>query len=81
MSKKILTVEWKAFEGAAVKRRMLKLDPNADGIYLCPVDNCLHMGFRSARGLRKYIEARHDWYFYFDKLLHHLFPRLIVGTI
>ena len=67
MSKKVLTVEWKAFEGAAVKRRMLKLNPNADGIYLCPVDNCLHMGFRSARGLRKHIETRHDWYFYFDK--------------
>ena len=67
MSKKVLTVEWKAFEGAAVKRRMLKLNPNADGIFLCPVNDCLHIGFRSARGLRKHIETRHDWYFYFDK--------------
>ena len=67
MPKNVLSVEWQAFSGAAHKRRMLHLKPNADGIYLCPVDNCLHVGFKSQRGLRKHIETRHSWYYYFDE--------------
>ena len=67
MAKNIISVDWKAFSGAAHKRRMLHLKPNVDGIFLCPVINCLHVGFKSQRGLRKHIESRHSWYFYFDE--------------
>ena len=67
MPKNVLSVDWQAFSGAAHKRRMLHLKPNVDGMYLCPVANCLHVGFRSQRGLRKHIETRHSWYFYFDE--------------
>ena len=67
MGKNVLTVDWATFQGAAVKRRMLRLLANAGGIYMCPVDNCLHLGFKSQRGLRKHIENRHGWYFFFDE--------------
>ena len=66
MAKNVLSVDWKIFNGAAVKRKMLRLIPNADGMFLCPVDNCLHIGFKSQRGLRKHIDTRHAWYYYFD---------------
>jgi len=67
MPKNVLSVNWQAFSGAAHKRRMLHLKPNVDGIFLCPVANCLHVGFKSQRGLRKHIETRHSWYYYFDE--------------
>ena len=67
MAKNVLSVDWQAYNGAAHKRRMLHLKPNADGMYICPVDNCLHFGFKSQRGLRKHIETRHSWYYYFDE--------------
>ena len=66
MAKNVLSVDWKVFNGAAVKRRMLRLKSNADGIFLCPVEDCLHIGFKSQRGLRKHIDTRHAWYYYFD---------------
>ena len=67
MAKNVLSVDWRVFNGAACKRRMLRLKANADGIFLCPIDNCLHVGFKSQRGLRKHIESRHSWYYYFDE--------------
>ena len=67
MAKNVLSVDWQAYNGATHKRRMLHLKPNADGIFLCPIDNCLHVGFKSQRGLRKHIESRHSWYYYFDE--------------
>ena len=66
MAKNVLSVDWKIFNGAAVKRKMLRVNANADGMFLCPVDNCLHIGFKSQRGLRKHIDTRHAWYYYFD---------------
>ena len=73
MPKNILSVDWQAFNAAAHKRRMLHLKANVDGMFLCPVANCLHLGFKSQRGLRKHIETRHSWYYYFDeqpKMMH-----------
>ena len=67
MAKNVLSVDWQAYNGATHKRRMLHLKPNADGIFLCPIDNCLHVGFKSQRGLRKHIDSRHSWFYYFDE--------------
>ena len=67
MSKKVLIVEWTKFPGATEKRRILKLSPNNEGFYICPIKNCLHVGFKSSRGLRKHIDTIHSWYYHFDK--------------
>ena len=67
MSKKVLNVDWKSVQGAAVKKRILKLSKNNEGIFLCPVIACLHLGFKSDRGLRKHINTMHPWYLYFDQ--------------
>lgn len=67
MRKKFLHVDWGALNGAAVKRRMLKLVPNEEGQFLCPVSTCLHVGFKSARGVRKHVNATHPWYIFFDE--------------
>ena len=60
-------MNWKAVEGAAVKKRILRLAPDPDGVFVCPVSTCLHSGFKSARGLRKHINSVHDWFLYFDQ--------------
>lgn len=67
MPKRVLIVQWKAINGAAVKKRKLHLAKNADDIYQCPVETCLHSGFKSERGLRKHINVNHSWYYWFDK--------------
>ena len=67
MPRKVLNVDWKLINGATVKRRILKLKRNADGYFLCPISTCLHIGFRSDRGLRKHIDSAHPWYYYFDE--------------
>ena len=61
----MLAVDWKCLQGAAKKRRRLSLEVNEDGIYLCPIGNCLHTGFNSQRGLRKHINSKHEWFYYF----------------
>ena len=45
MSKKVLNVDWKSLQGAAVKKRILKLSKNNEGIFVCPVTACLHLAF------------------------------------
>ena len=67
MAKRILAVDWKTIDGAATRRRVLHLEANADGIYFCPTQACLHVGFKSKRGLRKHINNSHPWYYYFDE--------------
>ena len=67
MPKKVLNVDWKLINGAAVKKRVLRLKRNADGYFLCPITICLHVGFKSDRGLRKHIDNAHPWYYYFDE--------------
>ena len=66
MAKNVLSVDWQAYNGAACKRRILSLRSNADGMFLCPIEDCLHIGFKSQRGLRKHIDVRHSWFYYFD---------------
>ena len=63
----MLKVDWQALNGSSVKRRILKLKCNEGGIYSCPVTSCLHVGFKSDRGLRKHIQSTHPWYYYFDE--------------
>ena len=67
MPKRVLTLDWKAINGAAVKKRILRLKRNDDGFFLCPLQACLHVGFKSNRGLRKHIDSTHPWYYYFDE--------------
>ena len=65
--KKLLNVDWQRVKGAAIRKRILRLKANADGFFICPIVTCLHVGFKSDRGLRKHIDTIHPWYFYFDK--------------
>ena len=66
MWKNIIHVNWKAFNVAATNEKTLKLR-DVSGIFKCPVDKCLHCGFRRQRGLRKHINNRHAWLYYFDE--------------
>ena len=67
MSQRFLHVNWVGVSGAAKNKRRLQLRPDANNIYICPVTNCLHVGFKSNRGLRKHINSKHSWYYYFDE--------------
>ena len=62
-----LFVNWKEVDGASVKKRVLHFDANDKGEYLCPIEHCLHIGFRSQRGIRKHINNIHPWYLYFNE--------------
>ena len=59
-------MNWCSLEGARKKKRKLYLEPDDEGSFLCPVSKCLHVGFKTQRGLRKHINTKHEWYFYFD---------------
>ncbi|XP_066917939.1 uncharacterized protein [Clytia hemisphaerica] len=62
-----LQVNWKTLVGAAHGKRTLKLRPNGQNFYTCPIKLCLHGDFKSCRGLRKHINVKHPWYYYFDE--------------
>ena len=63
-----LVVNWKSLEGAAQGRRKLHLRSSCNGYFTCPLLKiCLHADFKSCRGLRKHINKKHPWYFYFDR--------------
>lgn len=64
--KTVLQVDWKGIEGAAQGKRKLQLRSNDNDEYACPVQTCLHCDFKSIRGLRKHINTKHAWYYYFD---------------
>ena len=66
MSRKFLRVNWRVIDGAAHKKKILRLRPNEDGLYMCPVGDCMHTGFRTSRGLRKHIDSRHSWFYFFE---------------
>ena len=66
MSKRTLCFNWCALQGARKKKRKLHLERDDNGIYICPVSCCLHVGFKSERGVRKHINSKHEWFFYFD---------------
>ena len=67
MSKRVLCVDWSLINGSAEKRRVLHLQKDNDGLFECPIEDCLHLGFKSSRGLRKHIGSIHPWYYYFNK--------------
>ena len=67
MARRSLQVNWIGIDGAARHRRKLHLKPNGDSMFICPVTQCLHVGFKSGRGLRKHIDTKHSWYYYFDE--------------
>lgn len=67
MCKRVLCVDWKSLDGAAKKRRRLSFEEDDNGIYHCPVENCLHIGFKSGRGLRKHVNNKHEWFYYFQQ--------------
>ena len=66
MTKRHLHVNWKAVDGAAKKKRILHLRPNDEGTFICPIQGCLHVVYKSIRGLRKHVNAIHPWYYFFD---------------
>ena len=66
MSRRTLCFNWFNLDGARKKKRKLYLEPDDDGMFLCPVATCLHVGFKSQRGLRKHITNKHEWYYFFD---------------
>ena len=55
--RRVLFVNWKEINGASVTRRVLRLCSNETGEYICPITGCLHIGFKSQRGLRKHINS------------------------
>ena len=65
--RRVLFVNWKEVNGASVKKRVLRLCSNENGEYICPVSDCLHVAFKTQRGLRKHINGVHAWYLYFDQ--------------
>ena len=65
--RRVLFVDWRSINGAAQGKRKLVLRENEHGKYTCPINICLHSDYKTARGLRKHIENRHSWFFYFDK--------------
>ena len=67
MPKNFLVVNWKAIDGSARQKKMLRLCRDSNGKFMRFIDGCLHTGFKSNRGLRKHIDTRHPWYYYFDK--------------
>lgn len=62
-----LNVNWKAMNGATHGKRKLILRENDKGLYTCPVKYCLYADFKSSRGLRKHIDNKHPWYYFFDE--------------
>ena len=64
--RRVLFVNWQAMDGAAQGKRKLHIRSNDKGTFTCPIKLCLHANFRSSRGLRKHIDTKHPWYYYFE---------------
>ena len=65
--RRVLFVNWQGLDGAAQGKRKLRLRSNDEGTFTCPVKLCLHANFKSSRGLRKHIDNKHSWYYYFEE--------------
>ena len=66
--KNVLQIDWQKIEGASGVRKKLYLRPNESGVFHCPINSCLHAGFKSCRGCRKHVNTKHAWYFYFENI-------------
>ena len=67
MAKRSLDLDWRSVPGALPKKRMLHATVDENNQYLCPVATCLHNPFKSQRGVRKHVNGRHPWFFFFEK--------------
>ena len=65
MDRKQLHIKWNTIDGAFTTRRKLRL-VRTNNLFLCNIKNCIHSGFRSGRGLRKHINSKHAWWYWFD---------------
>ena len=59
--------DWKRADGASPTPKRLKLEPDEQGLYVCPVENCESDRYKSQRGCRKHVFVKHGWYYYFEK--------------
>ena len=55
MAKRVLSIDWSSLPGASKKKRKLSLKADNDGVYICPVKNCLKPPYKSQRGARKHV--------------------------
>lgn len=68
MNKRGVEIDWSKLENASPKPKRLHLEEDdSDGLFHCPVQDCNHDGFTTARGCRKHAKNKHRWYFYFDE--------------
>ena len=65
--KRVLFVDWHSLNGSANGKRKLSFKENDQGKFTCPAKLCLHADFESKRGLRKHIDNKHPWFYYFDE--------------
>ena len=65
--RRVLFVDWNSVNGSANGKRKLSIKENDQGKFTCPAKLCLHSDFESKRGLRKHIDNKHPWYYYFDE--------------
>lgn len=82
MLKRVLNKEaWKTAVGGSKKPRRLKLQPDKNGTYFCPVSTCDSDGFKSKRGCRKHVCNRHGWYYFYDEKpnIVDIFPEICVS--
>ena len=56
MVKRILEIDWSTLRNATLKRRRLSTAANEDGLYECPVTNCLKSAYKSLRGRSLHIQ-------------------------
>ena len=67
MMKRILSkASWKDAIGATKKPKRLKLLSH-NGLFICPVAYCESEPYRSKRGSRKLVFAKHGCYYYFQE--------------
>lgn len=64
--RRVLFVDWNSLNGSANGKRKLIFEENDKGKFTCPAKLCLHADFGSKRGLRKHIDNKHPWLYYFD---------------
>jgi len=67
-------------DGANPKAKRLKLQPDNNGLFICPLESCDSNFYKSQRGCRKHVVEKHGWYFYFDEKpkLEDAFPEKMV---
>ena len=67
MLRRVLNKEAWRKAAAGKKPKRLKLVPDKNGIYTCPINACDSNGFKSKRGCRKHVYSRHGWYYFYDE--------------